>query len=295
MATSFTILSSADILRQICLEKPSCSTQTASGWSIADFANWDPVRTSKMSLWGLTGHPLTIHFWMNTMERWQGTLNMATASRMQVLQMAGRKVIIDQLTASPVFLGSFLMFAQLMDGHGLAGCQLKLERDWWTMVKGGWSCWVIGHLISFSVVPVHWRVLYINVVSIGFGTFMSKMMVADAQSGAIETPVDRVWQLTSGAPPGAEFGSTSFGAMLTTSAWCAAVGSLYMVRTHVGTTGMVCGSIGLSMALVESMLSLRIVDLSPSIATHAIAAKTDSGLCPEQTIMSTASEERSRK
>ena len=91
------------------------------------------------------------------------------------------------MTVSPT-ARSFLMFATLLEGGGLAGCQEKLQRDWWTMVKGGWSCWVIGHLVSFSVVPVHWRVLYINLVSIGFGTFMSKMMVADADSGAIETP-----------------------------------------------------------------------------------------------------------
>ena len=35
-----------------------------------------------------------------------------------------------------------------------------------------------GHMVSFSVVPVHWRVLYVNIVSIGFGTFMSRMVAA---------------------------------------------------------------------------------------------------------------------
>jgi hypothetical protein len=32
-----------------------------------------------------------------------------------------------------------------------------------------------GHFISFAFVPVHWRVLYINIVSIGFGTILSKV------------------------------------------------------------------------------------------------------------------------
>ena len=33
----------------------------------------------------------------------------------------------------------------------------------------------MGHFISFAVVPVHWRVLYINIVSIGFGTILSQV------------------------------------------------------------------------------------------------------------------------
>eukprot|EP01043_Picozoa_sp_COSAG02_P007359 COSAG02_NODE_218_length_28570_cov_75.594816_23_plen_83_part_00 len=76
------------------------------------------------------------------MEKWYGSLP-ATAPKLQVVHLAARKVCVDQLTASTVFLGSFLCFSTLMEGKGIDGCRAKLKSDWWTMIKFGWSTWFV--------------------------------------------------------------------------------------------------------------------------------------------------------
>ena len=162
IATSVSILTVADVIRQA-LERrdravpvqPLAAERTLPpSRRVPDSTNgvesWDCQRTLRMSLWGCTGHPLVIHHWMNVMERWQGSLP-PTAPKLQMVKLAARKVCVDQFTASPVFLGSFLCFSTLMEGKGIDGCREKLKSDWWTMIKFGWSTWFVGHFITFVV------------------------------------------------------------------------------------------------------------------------------------------------
>lgn len=153
IATSVSILTVADMARQG-LERrdrapPVSSSPGRTALPPEDVLQaahpdigWDHERTLRMSLWGCTGHPLVIHHWMNVMERWHGSLP-ASAPKLQMVGLAARKVCVDQFTASPVFLGSFLCFSTLLEGKGLTGCREKLRSDWWTMIKFGWSTWFV--------------------------------------------------------------------------------------------------------------------------------------------------------
>jgi hypothetical protein len=158
IATSVSILTVADVIRQGLERSPSsASSSHVSGTAAAPGRPspssppkppqlqpdaWDYERTLRMSLWGCSGHPLVIHHWMNVMERWHGSLP-PTAPKLQMVKLAAKKVCVDQFTASPVFLGSFLCFSTLMEGKGIDGCREKLRSDWWTMIKFGWSTWFV--------------------------------------------------------------------------------------------------------------------------------------------------------
>jgi hypothetical protein len=152
IVTSVSILTVADVMRQG-LERqsrdlhaspvaPTAAPPSREVPAAHRDGGWDCQRTLRMSLWGCTGHPLVIHHWMNVMERWHGSLP-ATAPKVQMVRLAARKVCVDQFTASPVFLGSFLCFSTLMEGKGIDGCRAKLKSDWWTMIKFGWSTWFV--------------------------------------------------------------------------------------------------------------------------------------------------------
>eukprot|EP01048_Picozoa_sp_COSAG05_P031511 COSAG05_NODE_11545_length_508_cov_1.078240_1_plen_150_part_10 len=126
IATSVTILTAADVIRQGLELRRSATTVQSSAPLLresppaagAPFPGLDYARTARMSLWGCTGHPLTIHYWMMTMERWQGSLAL-TAAKTSIVKLAAKKVAIDQFTASPVFLGAFLCWSTLLEGKGL--------------------------------------------------------------------------------------------------------------------------------------------------------------------------------
>eukprot|EP01048_Picozoa_sp_COSAG05_P004682 COSAG05_NODE_261_length_12717_cov_4.824061_3_plen_314_part_00 len=246
VATSVSILTVADVIRQ--------GLELRRG---DDSAGLDYARTGRMSIWGCTGHPLTIHYWMMMMERWQGSLPL-TAPKGQIVKMAARKVAIDQFTASPVFLGAFLCWSTLLEGKGIDGCRQKLRDDWWTMIKFGWSTWFVGHFISFAVVPVHWRVLYINIVSIGFGTVLSQVANLpppgssnDAEGHqAVLTPLDMLYRQVRG--PDAMFWSVEGATVAVGAAWLAAAASIARNRAAIGPVGLVCSGVGMSMYAFEA-------------------------------------------
>ncbi len=41
---------------------------------------------------------------------------------------------------------------------------------------GGLQCWVPALFVNFILVPAHYRVLFVNIVQIGFGVVISKMV-----------------------------------------------------------------------------------------------------------------------
>ena len=119
IVTSVSILSVADVIRQglewrnrpaSAAPSPAASPPPAPGAATPrqqprelpaeaqEPWEWDSARTGRMSLWGCTGHPLVIHYWMNMMERWHGSLPI-TAPKAQIIKLAARKVTVDQLTA----------------------------------------------------------------------------------------------------------------------------------------------------------------------------------------------------
>uniref|UniRef100_A0A7S2TNG7 Uncharacterized protein n=1 Tax=Lotharella oceanica TaxID=641309 RepID=A0A7S2TNG7_9EUKA len=263
MATSFTVLTSADLIRQVleyrwALQPQPVPEMQRGSEKNADskttdhiFPWWDPERTMRMSFWGLTFHPWAIHFWFNHMERWIGT-SPPGASRAAVVSLVGRKVVVDQLMSSPVFLGFFLVYTQLTKGKSYEDIKRTLHEDWFTLAKAGWSCWPIAHCFGFAFIPVHWRLLYVNFITLGFGTFLS-LMASQGGKGVI-TPVDKVYQGITGAPKDATFGSKEGLGAAVSSAWIlGSMGMAYHWR-KVGMLGLGCGIAGGSMCLIETSI-----------------------------------------
>jgi protein Mpv17 len=188
--TSGTILTSADLVRQLFFEEPRQDISKPD----APPTNFDAERTARMALFGLTIHPLWITGWFNFIDKWQGTLP-AGASKGTVLVSSVRKMLIDQLTSSPVFVATFIGAMALMQGgFNVEYMQQKIAQDWWTTVKGAWSFWSVGHVVNFAFVPLHWRILYVNVLSAGWGMFLSKMQAKPLDSEEkVWVPIDSVF------------------------------------------------------------------------------------------------------
>lgn len=81
VATSFTILTSADVIRQAFFENPPPSQRATTadsddirGGTPAALAApdwWDTDRTARMALFSCTLHPVWIHHWFNFLEHWR--------------------------------------------------------------------------------------------------------------------------------------------------------------------------------------------------------------------------------
>lgn len=72
-------------------------------------------------------------------------------------------------------MGAFCFLHPVLQGRGTEGGLAKVEADWQPMVLAGWQCWFPTNCLIFSVVPLHFRPLAMNLVSLGWSMYMSKM------------------------------------------------------------------------------------------------------------------------
>jgi hypothetical protein len=51
----------------------------------------------------------------------------------------------------------------------------KLRLKWMAALQASWTFWPAANVVNFSVVPVPLRVLYNNVLSVGWNAFLSRL------------------------------------------------------------------------------------------------------------------------
>lgn len=49
----------------------------------------------------------------------------------------------------------------------------KLQKSYWTALSANWMVWPWIQLVNFKFVPLHHRVLVVNIISIGWNCFLS--------------------------------------------------------------------------------------------------------------------------
>eukprot|EP00472_Partenskyella_glossopodia_P008786 CAMPEP_0197522738 /NCGR_PEP_ID=MMETSP1318-20131121/7823_1 /TAXON_ID=552666 /ORGANISM="Partenskyella glossopodia, Strain RCC365" /LENGTH=189 /DNA_ID=CAMNT_0043075203 /DNA_START=262 /DNA_END=831 /DNA_ORIENTATION=+ len=155
--------------------------------------------------------------------------------------------------SSPIFLGFFLVYTQMLKGSSYEETKRNLEKDWFTLVKAGWSVWPLAHCINFAFVPVHWRLLYVSFIQLGFGTFLSLM--AHQGSSGIVTPVDMLYNKITNT----EDGFTNKDAVCKVIGFSWIAGALGMLRSskRIGLAGIGCGVIGGMAALFELSIMMK--------------------------------------
>lgn len=65
-----------------------------------------------------------------------------------------------------VFLGSMAK----LEG---TDAQKRIEKTWWPALKANWMVWPAVQTINFAVVPLQFRLLFANVVAIGWNCYLS--------------------------------------------------------------------------------------------------------------------------
>jgi len=101
----------------------------------------------------------------------------------------GFKVVADQLLLSPPLNALVLAYTELLSDRGQTIHATKSWNDAASdtavrvlqsiavqlpaVLKASWKVWPAAHLVTFSIVPLDLRVLYVNLVSLGWTTYLS--------------------------------------------------------------------------------------------------------------------------
>jgi len=93
------------------------------------------------------------------------------------------KVGIDQF-----FLGSLLTliafhYNELLSGHTMEDVRNKISAHFMIVMKLAWSVWIPAQLFNFYVMPLHYRVVFVQVVALGWNCYMSYILHKKVETG----------------------------------------------------------------------------------------------------------------
>ncbi|KAJ3336807.1 hypothetical protein HDU93_002122 [Gonapodya sp. JEL0774] len=176
--TSAIIAGAGDIVAQAIESKleTSDSKPSSSNWlppeqSKSDsnptnfLSRWSPQRTIRLASFGfLVAAPFT-HYWYILLDRMFGPA--------MTLRPAILKVAVDQTIMAPISTTVFFTFHGIVQGWNARRIEAKLQSDLWPTLVANWAVWPAALSVSFRFVPLDLRVLWMNVVGLGWTTYLS--------------------------------------------------------------------------------------------------------------------------
>lgn len=125
----------------------------------------DAKRTVHMALSGATVGVMC-HYWYRILDhRLPG----------RSLSIVAKKLLLDQFVCSPVVLATFFVTLGLLEQSSLAEMKDEIREKAWRLYAAEWVIWPPAQIINFYLLPHRFRVLYDNVISLGYDVYTSQV------------------------------------------------------------------------------------------------------------------------
>ena len=127
----------------------------------------DWKRTFHVGVTGLTLTGPLGHCWYNLLEA-------IVRVRHRFLGLVIR-MILDAFVYSPVAVAGYFTWRVVLDGGGLDCIRKHLSIKWAGALLASWSFWPAANIVNFSLVPLQFRVLYNNSLSLLWNGYLSHL------------------------------------------------------------------------------------------------------------------------
>ena len=136
----------------------------------------EPVRIARFTFLGLFLVAPAVRVWYHTLEK-----------LVSVSKTAGlKKMMLDQLCFAPCFMPVFLGTNFALTGMKLPQIQEQIKQDYVDIMLTNWSVWPGVQLFNFYVIPLEYRILLVQVVALGWNTYLGWKANSDAGKSKAE-------------------------------------------------------------------------------------------------------------
>ncbi|GAB6020458.1 hypothetical protein CHUAL_003149 [Chamberlinius hualienensis] len=132
-------------------------------------ATWDKRRTRDMALSGLTVGFICHH--------WYVWLDRIIPGRTLAIVM--KKLVLDQIFLSPVYISAFFVTVGVLERAKPADVAKEIWEKGTKIYTAEWFIWPPAQIINFAFLPTKYRVLYDNIISLGFDVYTSYVKHGD--------------------------------------------------------------------------------------------------------------------
>lgn len=88
------------------------------------------------------------------------------------MKMIMGKILTDQVLISPFCIGHYFYTAGLLEGKSLTESTEVVKSKFFTVYIADWCIWPIAQFFNFYYVPLRYRVLYINAITMFYNVFL---------------------------------------------------------------------------------------------------------------------------
>jgi len=143
-----------------------------------EFLSASVSRTLRMMVWGGCFLAPTLHKWFAVVDR------IIPGSGAVVL---GKKIALDMFFFAPQISLAFFVTTKCMEGQlPHEAVDAGLERLPATL-QANYSVWPFANMVAFGVVPIQYRILFSNCVSLWWSSFLSRMSNTQISGETTET------------------------------------------------------------------------------------------------------------
>ena len=143
--------------------------------------HYDWQRTLHVGVTGLTFSGPISHAWYNLLEAMVGRMALVTTAFTHSSLII--KLLLDAVLFSPIAVAGYFVWRSILEGTSV---QWKLEHKWLSALQASWSFWPLANVVNFSMVPLQFRVLYNNGLSLLWNAYLSNV-----NQSRLEQVVDR--------------------------------------------------------------------------------------------------------
>jgi len=126
----------------------------------------DRGRILRSTLAGGISHGPQLHFWSLFLEHFLGPGQVV------------RKILLDQTLFGLYINGAYTVLTELLKGTPPAAVWRRVRDTSWPSLRASWKFWPAVHALTYSVVPVHMRVLWIDAVEVVWVGILSTCVAA---------------------------------------------------------------------------------------------------------------------